>query len=158
MQITLNDLTISPEGLDPATLLSSWNWAMEEPILPILITAMGDAIAVGESGAVYFVDATCGTIERIADDVAALEGLLSDTEFVTEKLLPGRVVSLRGAEMQLGPGEVYSHINPLVLGGEDEIANYETTDADVHFGVMGQIHKQIKDLPPGSTTCDFKFE
>lgn len=157
MQITLNDLTINPEGLDRDTLLKSWTWAMEEPMLPVLITAMGDAFAQGESGAVYFVDATCGTIDRVSEDGASFEALLADTTFVTEKMFPARVVSLRAADLNLGPGEVYSHINPLVFGGEEEIGNYEVINVAVHLGVMGQIHQQVKDLPPGASITDIKL-
>jgi hypothetical protein len=68
MPITMNDLTISPDGADMNTLLSEWEWAMEEPLRPVLLTAMGDAFAQGESGAVYFIDMVEGglTSERLA--------------------------------------------------------------------------------------------
>jgi hypothetical protein len=43
MPITMNDLTISPSGIDFETLLADWEWAMPEPLRPVLLTAMGDA-------------------------------------------------------------------------------------------------------------------
>ncbi len=51
MPITMNDLTISPKGIDMDTLLAEWTLAMPEPLRPVLLTAMGDAFAQGASGA-----------------------------------------------------------------------------------------------------------
>jgi hypothetical protein len=36
MPITMNDLTISPDGIDFETLLNDWEWAMPEPLRPVL--------------------------------------------------------------------------------------------------------------------------
>lgn len=50
MSITMNDLTISPHGIDMNTLLSEWTWAMPEPLRPVLLTAMGDVFAQVQNG------------------------------------------------------------------------------------------------------------
>lgn len=157
MAITMNDLTISPEGLDRDALLEDWGWAMEEPMLPVLITALGDAFAQGQSGAVYYLDATGGTIDRVAGDGQEFQGLLSDSEFVTERMFPARVVELRQAGLTLAPGEVYCHKHPLVLGGEDTLDNYEVASVKVHMSMMGQVHRQVKDLPPGASISEIKI-
>jgi hypothetical protein len=154
----MNDLTISPEGLDRETLLSDWSWAMEEPMMPVLLTAMGDVFAQGQSGAVYFVDVACGTVERVASDGSQFQSILRDESFVTEKMHPARIVELRNAGLALGPGEVYSYRQPLVLGGDDELENFEMTNVAVHLSIHGQIHHQVKDLPPGTPIGDVKIE
>ena len=156
--LTLGDLTINPEGLDRETLLAGWAWAMEQPMLPVLLTAMGDVFAQGESGAVYFIDATAGTITKIAEDGATFQQLLGDVEFVTGTMHPSRIVELRDAGVPLGQHEVYSHKHPMVLGGSDELDNYETCHVTVHVGMLGQIHEQVKDLPPGTPISDISFE
>jgi hypothetical protein len=158
MPITLNDLTISPNGVDMEALLSDWIWAMAEPLRPVLITALGDVFAQGESGAVYFVDVVGGAISIVADDGATFQELLQDAKFVTERMYPSRIVELRRAGMSLEPGQVYSHKHPLVLGGEDELENIEQTDVAVHVGIHGQIHQQVKDLPEGTSISDIQIE
>ena len=158
MAITLNDLTINVKEMDVNALLNEWKWAMDESMVPVLITAMGDVFAQGQSGAVYLIDVVDGTIECVAQDGNDFQMLLKDTSFVTETMYPTRVVELRKAGLTLGPKEVYSNRKPLVLGGEDSLENYETTDISVHLSVHGQIHEQVKDLPPGTPIKNIKIK
>lgn len=157
MPITMNDLTISPKGVDFETLLSDWKWAMPEPLRPVLLTAMGDAFAQGESGAVYFVDMVEGSVRPVADDGEAFQALLRNSEFVTDHLFPSRIVELRNAAITLLPKQVYSHKQLLALGGADDIDNVEPTDVSVHVSIHGQVHRQIKDLPDGTPISEIKI-
>ena len=158
MPITINDLTISPAGVDMDTLLSEWSWAMPEPLRPVLLTAMGDAFAQGASGAVYFIDMVEGTITSVADDGASFQSLLGDTQFVTDHLFPSRIVQLQNAGKSLKPRHVYSHKQLLVLGGDDDTSNIEVTDVSVHISIHGQVHRQVKDLPDGASIDNIKIE
>ena len=150
MSLTLEDLTIDPEGIDPVALLSDWEWAMESLMLPVLITAMGDVFAQTDSGEVCFVDVVGGEVIPVCDSSEAFEEALDDDEFIDEFFYPERVQELRNAGLKLSGRNVYSHKLPLVVGGEDEAANFETTDAVVHVSIHGQIYRQIKDLPDGA--------
>lgn len=158
MPITMNDLTISPNNVDMENLLGDWEWAKPEPLRPVLLTAMGDVFAQGKSGAVYFLDMVEGTVSGIADDGTSFQELLKDKQFVTDYLFPSRVVQLREVGKQLSSGEVYSHKQPLVLGGEDNADNVETTDVSVHVSIHGQIHRQVKDLPDGASIDSIRIE
>ena len=91
MPITMNDLTINPSGVDMNSLLTDWEWAMPEPLQPVLITAVGDVFAQAESGVVYFIDVVEGSITPVADDGGSFKGFLSDAQFVTEHMFPSRV-------------------------------------------------------------------
>lgn len=157
MPITMNDLTISPKGIDFDTLLSEWKWAMPEPVRPVLLTAMGDAFAQGESGTVYFVDMVDGNVRPVADDGETFQSLLRNNQFVTDHLFPSRIVELRNAAITLQPKQVYSHKQLLALGGTDDIDNVEPTDASVHISIHGQVHRQIKDLPDGTPISEIKI-
>ena len=158
MPITMNDLTINPNGIDMDTLLSEWTWAMPEPLRPVLLTAMGDAFAQGASGAVYFVDMVEGIIRVVADDGESFQQLLRNNQFVTDHLFPSRIVQYRNAGLTLGPKQVYSHKQLLALGGADDIANVETSDVCVHISIHGQVHRQIKDLPDGTPISKIKMQ
>lgn len=151
MPITMNDLTISPDGVDMETLLDDWSWAMPEQWRPVLLTAMGDVFAQGDSGCVYFVDMVEGTITPLADDGPSFQSLLKDTQFVTDHLFPSRIINLRKAGKTLAPRHVYGHKQPLVLGGEDNADNVEVTDVSVHVSIHGQVHRQVADLPDGTS-------
>jgi hypothetical protein len=150
MPITMDDLTISPQGVDCDNLLSDWTWAAPEPLRAVLITALGDVFAQGPSKAVYFVDVVGGSISRVAEDGATFQSHLRDQQFVTDHLFPGRIVELRQAGCALAAAEVYSHKRPLVLGGADELDNIEPADVSVHVSLHGQIHNQVRHLPAGT--------
>lgn len=150
MSLTLEDLTISPEGIDPVVLLADWEWAMESLMLPVLVTAMGDVFAQSDSGEVCFIDVVGGEVIPVCDSSEAFEEALDDDEFIDEFFYPERVQELIAAGLKLGGRLVYSHKLPLVVGGEDEATNFETTDAVVHVSVHGQIHRQVQDLPDGA--------
>ena len=158
MPITLNDLTINADSVDLDTLLSDWEWAMPEPLRPVLLTAMGDVFAQGNSGSVYFVDVVDGSIRLVADDGESFEQLLRNNQFVTDHMFPARVVEFRKAGLTLEPTQVYSHKQLLVLGGADDLENVETTDVSVHVSIHGQIHFQVKDLPNGTPISAFKIK
>ncbi len=158
MPITMNDLTINPDGVDMDSLLNDWAWAMPEPLRPVLLTAMGDVFAQGESGAVYILDAVAGSITSVAHDGASFQPLLSDGQFVTDYMFPSRIVELRNVGKTLKPQHVYSHKHPLVLGGADDTDNVEVTDVQVHLSTHGQIHRQVKDLPDGAPISSIKLE
>ncbi|MBI1312434.1 DUF1851 domain-containing protein [bacterium] len=157
MSLTLEDLTISPEGIDPVALLADWEWAMEHLMLPVLVTAMGDVFAQSDSGEVCFIDVVGGEIVPVCDSTEAFEEALDDEEFVDEFFYPERVLELRAAGLTLGNRQVYSHKVPLVVGGDDEASNFEVSDAVVHISVHGQIHRQVKDLPEGAPLGDIEI-
>ena len=151
MPITINDLTISPAQVEMPALLTYWGWALPEPVRPVLLTAMGDVFAQGDSGKVYLVDTVKGEVVEVAADGASFQSLMTDAAFVTARMFPSQVVQLRAAGLQLGTSQVYSHKMPMVLGGADEVSNFEVVDAAVHVNVAGQIHRQVKDLPDGAS-------
>jgi hypothetical protein len=58
----------------------------------------------------------------------------------------------------LGAGQSYSYKTPPALGGQIEPAHFEPTDLSVPFSMLGQIQRQIKNLPPGTSIATIKFE
>ena len=158
MPITLNDLTINADRINLDTLLSDWEWAMPEPLRPVLLTAMGDAFAQGKSGSVYFVDVIEGSIRLVADDGETFQQLLRNNQFVTDHMFPSRVVEFRKAGLTLEPAQVYSHKQLLALGGADDLENVEATDVSVHISIHGQVHFQIKDLPAGTPISEIRIK
>ena len=158
MAITLKDLTISPSCVDCEALLGDWDWAMPEPLVPVLLTVMGDVFAEGLSGSVYFVDVVGGIISQVSADSTEFQRLLRNPGFVTEKLFPSRIVRFQDAGMALPPNHVFSHKKPLVLGGEDSLDNIEAADIALHVSIHGQIHHRVKDLPEGTPVGDIRIE
>ncbi len=159
MAITLDDLTVNFNHLQREAILDDWRWLIGTSKQPILLSAVGDAFLQDpDDGSVHLLDVGAGEVGFIADSVEAFKPLLSDSQFVTDYFLPGLVVKLRSAGKTLQPGEIYSYTKPLALGGELSVENLEATDIPVHFSVLGQIYRQIADLPEGATIGEVKIE
>lgn len=156
--MTIKDLTVNFSHLDQETLLSDWNWLLTETRLPICITVAGDAFVQDTvTGAVSFLDTTGGTLEKVAADSAGFEALLTNREFVMKHFAVELVAPFLRAGQRPPAGQVFSFKKPPVLGGEYSQANLETTDMEVHFGMLGQIWEQVAQLPPG-TPVNIRFE
>jgi hypothetical protein len=158
MNLTLNDLTVSPQGLDRDTLLESWQWLLPKRAKPVLITALGDVFVQDGRGAVHFLDTCAGTVTKIAENGEAFTARLHETGFVTEHMYPAKIVELRDAGLNLTSGTCYSHKQFLVLGGQDTVDNYEVCSIAIHLDLTGHIHQQVKDLPDGTKIAGFEMK
>jgi hypothetical protein len=152
MAITMDDLTVNFQHLDREALLSDWRWLTGPTKQPILLAAIGDAyLQDAQDGTVHLLDVGGGGLEQVAASVDEFKELLADREFVTDSFVPETIIELRAQGKTLAHGQIYSYNHPPVLGGEYSTANLEPTDIAVHFSVLGQIHEQVKDLPPGAS-------
>jgi hypothetical protein len=60
--------------------------------------------------------------------------------------------------LQLAPSEVFDFTKPPVLGGQLEVDNLLPTDFVVSLNMSGQIHHQVRNLPPGTKISQVKIE
>ena len=89
------------------------------------------------------------------EDAATLQAAINTREVQDEYLLAHLV---RATELEPGPEQVLSFRIPPVLGGELSVANIELADFVVSVSVAGQIHEQVRALPPGTPVTDIRIE
>lgn len=149
--MTLNDLTVKFDHLDSEWLLSDWDWLIGKNKVAILLSAAGDAFLQDtRDGTIHLLDVAAGEINQVASDLAEFQSLLTDKKFVGDHFAVQMVGDLRLDGIVLEHGKIYSFIKPPVLGGEYSLNNIEVADIAVHFSINGQIHHQVRDLPPGT--------
>lgn len=158
MSLNMNDLTVNPGNLDRESFLSDWDWLLDKSMMPVLITAAGDVFVQSQSGSVHFLDTVEGSINDVCANGSEFEEKLKNIEFVHQFFYPQIILDMRNNGLTLDQGQCYSYKKPLVLGGQDDIDNIEVTDVAVHVSIMGQIHKQVKDLPPGTKINNIRTE
>jgi hypothetical protein len=146
--VTMDDLTISMEGVDVDALLAEWRWLVDESYTPVLLTALGDLFLEAPDGSIHWLQTGRGRFRQVAESGAAFEQLVVRPEQVQKWFSPKLVGSLKAQGMELGPGQCYGYMNPPCLGGRNEPLNLEPTDLYVHFSILGQIAAQINDVPP----------
>jgi hypothetical protein len=151
VRITLADLTVPIDHLDRPRLVEDWRWLIGPSKQPILVSAIGDAFLQDQrDGTVWLLDTAAGTCNPVAEDEASFRQLLTDPEWVTDHLAAQVVADFLSNDLRLEPGQIYSWKQPPALGGEYELANAEASDVAVHFAVTGQVHRQVRDSPPGT--------
>jgi hypothetical protein len=142
-------------SLDDA--LESWRWLVPRPVSFVAITALGDLFVLEGDGSVWFMDTIDAKYYQVASSVAQWQAMLQDPEHVNAWFMPQFVGDLRSAGVTLKSGECFSATIPAVLGGAFTPENWQPTSWRVHFWSPGQIHQQVKDLPPGTKITGIKY-
>jgi hypothetical protein len=150
MRITWNELTVSPEGIDLSGLLSEWRWLVDARYQPVVISALGDLFLRRDDGRIFWLDSGWGKLTEVASSAEEFKRLMVQPEHADEWFVPQLVGDILTQGRRLAPGQVFGYKHPPVLGGELEPDNFEPTDLQVHFGILGQIHRQVRDLPAGT--------
>lgn len=137
----------SPEEL--AQALESWSWLKLPKTPPILVSAFGD-VFFSHSGKILMLDTLEGRLVSAAQDEIELRTKLGDVELQDRYLSSVWVQAAQRAGLSLAPGECYDWKVAPVLGGQmaaDEIVKLSFV---VKVNIAGQLHRQVKDLPPGT--------
>jgi hypothetical protein len=157
--MTLDDLTVSCAHLDRTTLLDDWRWLIGDQRLPVLVTLAGDAfVQDSTSGEVIFLDTVEGSAVQVASSGREFEELLTDKDFVVQHFAVELVAPLLRADTRPAHGQLFSFKKPPVLGGAFDTENLEATDIEVHFSLLGQIWRQVKNLPEGTPISEVRID
>ena len=133
-----------------AAALEDWLWLPGlDDLAPLAVSAFGDVFLYSPDG-VWFLDTIEGRVTREWDHPAALEDALNTLEGQDRYLLLGLVQVATEAGLEPSDTEVLSFKVPPILGGAFEADNLEVSDLSVTLSIGGQIHRQLKELPPGA--------
>ena len=136
--------------------MSSWAWLEGlDRMVPVLANAFGDVFLRDQDGSFSFLDTVDGSLARAWPDAAALQAAINTREVQDEYLLAHLV---RAAGLEPGPEQVLSFRIPPVLGGELSVENIELADFVVSVNVAGQVHEQVRALPPGTPVTDIRID
>lgn len=152
-----SDLVAPVRDLGIGDALDGWRWLTGDQATPVLLTALGDLFVQTPTGEVSFLDSYDGQLVLVAGTREAWKSALQQDENLHVWFMPALVTALRDGGLLLAEGQCYSPIHPPVLGGSMTAANFEPTSWRVHLGIMGQIHEQVKGLPPGTPITGVKL-
>jgi len=159
MALTIDDLTVNFDHLAQSTLLEDWEWLIGATKQPILLTAVGDAFVKDTvDGSIHWLAVGNADFRPIASDLEEFRSLLTDEAFVLDYFAVEALLALKEAGIVLGPGQIYSLKVPPVLGGKYALDNIAPVGIAAHFSITGQIHRQVKDLPPGTKISGFEIK
>jgi hypothetical protein len=136
--------------------LESWSWLPLAGKVPVLATAFGDVILEDSEG-YWFLDAAGGRLDKIASNRDELKAKLSSPEGQDQYLLAGLAHAAETQGLKLAASEVFDFTQPPVLGGQFVIDNMQPKDFVVSLNISGQIHNQLRNLPPGTKISNIKI-
>lgn len=137
----------SPE--DYTAALEPWSFLELSDKRPLFTSPFGDVFFEGKDG-FWFLDLLSGEISRRWESESDFSTSLNSREGQDEYLMIGLASEAESSGLRPGEAEVYSFRVPPALGGSVDLENVELSDFVVATNIAGQIHQQIKDLPPGS--------
>jgi hypothetical protein len=147
---------LSVSRSDWKELLVDW-----QPLIPPqsslwLLTKFGELFFCQTDGKIGMLEVSGFQYEVVAKDKVDFQEWLVDPDKMSEWFLAPMVDRLEAAGRHLQPEQCYSFMKPLGLGGDLTIENVMVVPIREHFGLWGEVLRQIKDVPDGGEVV-FKF-
>ncbi|AWS43722.1 T6SS immunity protein Tdi1 domain-containing protein [Streptosporangium sp. 'caverna'] len=129
--------------------LESWRWIGLAGKVPVLASLFGDVIFRAEDG-FWWLDAVEGSLTQPWEDADAVRAELNTVDGRERYLLASLAEAAGQRGLGLAAEQVYDFKHSPVLGGEVSLNNLGVIDFVVGLNIAGQIHEQVRDLPPGT--------
>ena len=129
--------------------LASWSWLDLAGKTPQFASLFGDLFLESREGW-WYLDTIEGGVTQVWQTGAEVQAALNTPEGQDQYLLLGLATDAERRGVSLAENEVYSLTPPPVLGGELDAANAGALDFVVAVDLAGQIHDQVRNLPPGT--------
>ena len=142
-------LLIQPSLNDLRRGFESWAWLGPPKVPPLFVSAFGDAF-FERSGRVLMLDTLEGKLVPVARSIGELRRKLDETEAQDSLLSSVWIQAAQRRGIVLEPGECYDWKVAPALGGPISADAIVKLSFVVKVNVAGQLHGQIKGLPPGT--------
>ena len=129
--------------------LESWSFLSLVDKEPLFASPFGDLFFKGGDG-FWFLDTIGGDLSRRWTTEQELSAALNSGPGQDEYLMLQLAAQAEELGQRPSSTEVYSFRVPPVLGGAMDVENVEVSDFVVAINLMGQIHAQVRNLPPGT--------
>ncbi|MCP3956925.1 MAG: hypothetical protein GY719_03635 [bacterium] len=139
-KLTASDLFIELDDAARSSVLASWRWLVGESAQAFRVTVFGDVFATTPGGHVHWLDTGRGTWSQVAESLQGWQQSLpahAARWFHVELLR-----ELHAMNMRLASGQVYSWLDPPVLGGEVAVENVYAVPVASHVQAMAAAARQ----------------
>jgi hypothetical protein len=148
--MNLSDYLLSQDGHDWSSLLTEWADVLPPDFTIWIVNRLGDLVVVLPDGSVHMLDVGIGSLKRLADSREHFVEAIDEGDNAGQWLAIPLVDACVASGMTLSGDECYGFKIPPMLGGSYEASNLEPTSLAVHYGLLGEIYRQTKDLPDGT--------
>jgi hypothetical protein len=122
---------------------------------PFLASLFGDVFLEDGDG-IWMLDVLEGSLTCVFPDRNQMTTVLDTEEGQDHHLLAGLAFAAeRRLRLVPGPDQVLAWTVPPVLGAPTTIENLQLMDFEVYLSIQGQLHRQLKELSPGTKITGF---
>jgi len=139
--------TFDPQAMSAA--LKAWEWIGLDGKTAVFTSAFGNVFLQAADG-FWFLDRLAGTLTRPWETAGQLQDELDTPDGQSLYLSAGLVWAANELGLVPSGAEVYDFAVPPILGGAQVVTNVEVIDFITALGISGQIHEQLRDVPPGT--------
>ena len=157
MKVTWKDILVEFEHIDQKQLTEDWLWLIGNNMKPIAISSIGDMFLADKSGEIFWLNVGEGKFEFAAKNYKDLKEKMNDDKTANNWFMFDLVNEIKESGLKLTEGKLFSYIKLPIIGGHYSAENFRICDIAAHFSFAGQIHRQIKDHPDG-TSVKIEFE
>jgi hypothetical protein len=129
--------------------LESWDWIGTDGKNPLFTSPFGDVFFRAADG-FWWLDTLEGSLSRPWTTAEELQSSLNTAAGQGQYLLAGLAASAEQQGTVPTADQVYGFTIAPVLGGKIDLGNIEVIDFTVSLHILGQLHKQVRALPPGT--------
>ncbi|MCU1414696.1 MAG: uncharacterized protein JWN80_2036 [Microbacteriaceae bacterium] len=133
-----------------ASALESWTFENFDGKTPLFTSPFGDLFLSDEAG-VWYLDVLGGRLAMNWQNTSELEAELNTTDGRNRWLSASRAAEGWGNGLHPSDSEIFDFAVFPALGGPMSAENLCVADFVVSVNIAGQIHSQIRDLPPGTS-------
>jgi len=137
--------------------LESWPFLDLGGKRPLFASPFGD-VFLEAPDAIWYLDTVEGSLSRVWASAEELWSALKTDEGQDRYLLAGLAAAVDSQGLSPGDSEVYGFKIAPVIGGQIDPANVEVTDFVVSLNILGQIHGQVRNLPPRTKISGFTVD
>jgi hypothetical protein len=138
------------ESLGVPDPLAEWRWKLGGAAKIVALSRSGDAFVAQVDGTIWWLDTGAGEFTEVAPSSEAFSQLLDQPASAARLLLAPVVEEFIRLHGPIPAGKCLGFTQLPVLGGSYSIENRWLSPAVEHFGLTGEVHRQIRDLPDGT--------
>ena len=138
------------EHLDVERLLLDWRWLCPNPMTLVARNAFADLFLCNGSGEIYLLDVAIGTLTKIADSEVEFRQLAATSEKQEQWFAESDEKAAIAQGLTPNADQCIGFSIPLVFAESGNPGNAYVTDLYEHVSFLGDLHRQIADLPAGS--------
>ncbi len=131
-------------------LLKDWRWLCPQSLSLVARNAFGDLFLQDDAGTILWLDVATGRLTKIADSNESFRVLAASEELQQQWFAVNDEAQAARRGLIPDPEQCIGFATPLVFAESGNPENPYVADLHEHLSFLGDVHRQISELPDGA--------